>query len=165
MRKRYNILWCCAVFMVCTTVLFSANDIKAPHFALCDLDGNYVTLSDLLKKNNIIIAFWASYCNPCKVELPQLAALEERYNQSKQIKLIIINIDTEGKEKALPVLQELSIGALCLLDPYQIVVKKYNPDLTIPATFLVTKKGIIIFKAIGESTENIRNLELEILKL
>jgi len=164
MKKSY-IMWGFIIFIVYTTVLYSANDIKAPRFALCNLDGKYVTLSELLEENNVIITFWASYCNPCKVELPQLVALENKYSQSKKIKLVLINIDTEGKAKALPVLQELSIGALCLLDPYQIVVKKYNPDLTIPATFLVNKKGIMKFKAIGESTENIKNLELEIQKL
>lgn len=166
MHKRNTIVY--LLFIVLLSINFSNAQSKnniAPSFALCNLEGQYVILKDLLKENNVILAFWASYCNPCKVELPQLVSLEKKYSTLKDLKLVLVNIDSEGKSKAIQVLNELSIKSICLLDPYQVAIKKYNPELKIPATFLINKKGIIVFKAVGEGENYLKDLEISILNL
>lgn len=137
----------------------------APKFALLNGKGDLVKLSGLIQKNNIIIAFWASYCAPCKREIPQLVDLENKYGKVKNLKLVLINIDQEGKEKGIPFLKDINVSSECLYDIYQIAIKKYVPSMKIPATYLINKKGDMLFKAIGETQENINNLEKAIQKI
>lgn len=138
---------------------------KAPGIALYNMNDSLVTLSNLTKDNNVIVSFWASYCQPCIKELPQLVVLEKKYGAEKKVKLLLINIDKEGAVKAGPLLDELGISSECLLDRYQVNAKKFIPDLKIPAVFLVNRKGDIVFSASGESNENMVNLERAIKKL
>jgi thiol-disulfide isomerase/thioredoxin len=155
------------IFLILITINFDVISAtkKAPGIALYNLSDKLITLSTLNKDSNVIISFWAGYCKPCKKEMPQLVELEKKYGEKKKIKLLFVNIDKEGKEKAQPVLDELKITDECLLDKYQVNAKKYIPDLRIPAVFLVNSKGNIVFEAVGESTENIANLEKAIQQL
>ncbi len=137
----------------------------APKFALFNSDGKLVTSSALFKKQNTIVSFWATYCVPCKKEMPQLVELQRKYSDAKKLHLIFINIDKEGKEKALPVLKELGVSNECLYDIYQLTAKKYIPDLKIPAVFLVDRRGEIVFQAVGESAETMQMLEKAIERL
>ena len=52
---------------------------KAPDFTLSDMHGNEVSLSDF-KGNIVIINFWATWCGPCRFEIPDLIDLQEKYN-------------------------------------------------------------------------------------
>ncbi|HDP81025.1 MAG TPA: TlpA family protein disulfide reductase [Spirochaetes bacterium] len=135
------------------------NAKPAPKFALFNAEGKLVTSSALVGKTNLIISFWATYCAPCKKEMPQLVELEKKYGAAKKLSLVFINIDKEGKEKALPVLKELGIANECLFDMYQLMAKKYIPDLKVPAVFLVDRRGQIVFQAVGESAETLARLE------
>lgn len=143
----------------------SAKRRKAPSFALFNAKGKLITLSKLSKQGNIILSFWASYCKPCMREMPLLVEIEKKYQKKKNVRLIFINIDKEGKEKALPILQQYNVKNDCLMDIYQLTAKKYIPNLKIPALFLINKRNLIVFDAIGESEETIQNLEKAIKKL
>jgi thiol-disulfide isomerase/thioredoxin len=138
---------------------------KAPGLALYNIDGNLITLSSLTKEKNVIISFWASYCRPCANEIPQLVFLEKKYAKQKNIKLILINIDKEGKSKAVTALNMIGASSECLLDSYQVAARKYVTDLKIPAVFLISTSGEILFEAIGESKDNMDNLEKSIINL
>jgi thiol-disulfide isomerase/thioredoxin len=89
------------------------------NFALFNEKDELVRFTELIRENNILIAFWASYCAPCKKELPQLVEIEKRYSRSHNIKLVLINVDGDGKEKGLPVLKAHNVSSLCLFDIYQ----------------------------------------------
>jgi cytochrome c biogenesis protein CcmG/thiol:disulfide interchange protein DsbE len=143
----------------------SAKQRQAHGFALFNTKGKLVTLSSLSKQGNIILSFWASYCKPCIREMPLLVELEKKYKGKKNVRLILINIDKEGKEKALPILQQLNVKNECLLDIYQLTAKKYIPNLKVPALFLINTRNVIIFNAIGEREETIQELEKAIKKL
>lgn len=151
--------------LILTYFISSVEAKTAPGLALYNLDGKLVTLSNLIRENNIIITFWASYCRPCRNEIPQLISLEKKYAEKKNIKLILINIDKIGKAKVESSLDEIGVSSECLLDPYQVVVNKYVTGLKIPAVFLITKSGEIFFESIGDNKENIDNLEKSIMIL
>ena len=139
---------------------------KVPYrFALLNLKGEIVTFSKLIKENNIIVAFWASYCLPCRREVPQLIDLEKKYGKSKNIKLVLVNTDKEGKNKAVSSLKEMNVINECLLDIYQVALQKYSPKLQIPATFLINKQGELLLKIIGESKENLNKIEKALQKM
>ena len=157
MNKRLYLPMFAALLVLLSAVALEAK--PAPKFALFNAEGKLVTSSALFGKENVIVSFWATYCVPCKKEMPQLADLVKKHGAARKVALVFINIDKEGKEGALPVLKGLGITDECLYDMYQITAKKYIPDLKIPAVFLVDKKGEIVFQAVGESAETIRLLE------
>ena len=74
-------------------------------------------------------------------EMPLLIEIEKKYQKKKNVRLIFINIDKEGKEKALPILQQYNVKNDCLMDIYQLTAKKYIPNLKIPALFLIDKRN------------------------
>lgn len=157
------------VASIITALLISSSvspkNRKAPGFALFNAQGKLVTSTSLKKRGNIILSFWASYCKPCIREISLLAEIENKYRAEKNVHLILINIDKEGKEKALPILEAFNITNECLMDIYQLTAKKYIPDLMVPALFLIDRAGNITFQAIGEKKDTLEKLEKAIQQL
>jgi len=149
------------LFAVLLSALFSglshAKAAPAPSFALYNLKGQLISLRNEIKDKNVIIAFFASYCIPCKTEIPELVTIAER-NQST-CKLLLVNIDKEGSSKAEEFLSGINVrNQECLLDLYQMVISKYVPETKIPAFFLVNKRGDILMKSIGGNSRDIEKL-------
>jgi cytochrome c biogenesis protein CcmG, thiol:disulfide interchange protein DsbE len=141
---------------------------KAPGFALNDSAGNMVFLSSL--KQNLVISFWASYCKPCKTEMPKLIELEKKHAKAKNLKLVLINIDIndgkgEAADKARRFLKSIGTDHDFLLDFYHTAVGKYNPEKRVPATFLVNRQGFIVFEEIGYKAETVDALDKAITQL
>lgn len=140
---------------------------KAPGFALINNKGKFAYKSKM--KGNLIISFWASYCRPCLKEMPVLIDFEKKYKKSKSLKLVLINVDdNKGKsaqEKAEKALKGIGMKHGFLLDQYHVALKSYNPKRSVPATYLVNKKGMIVFKEIGARKDTLTRLEKAILKL
>lgn len=123
--------------------------IKAPNFVLQRMDGGKTEL--IPKGKPAIINFWASWCGPCKVELPMLQRAYEQYKDDIQFQMVNLTIDdNEDKVKKLihngrytfPVLFDVS-GEVS--EVYQI--------LSIPTTYVVDKNGEIHKKVMGAMTE------------
>lgn len=129
----------------------------APGFALFNTEGKLVTLKSLTKDKPLVLSFFASYCIPCKKEIPQVIELEKKLPGS--FNLVLVNIDREGKEKAQEFLNGISVQRDCLLDIYQQTAKKYIPDLKVPALFLIDKRGSIVFEVVGDKNDTILKLE------
>ncbi len=154
------------IAIVSSIMLLSAAD-KAPNFALIDNTGQYVMKSKL--KGNMIISFWASYCVPCKKEMPELIKFEQKYGKDKNLKLILINVDdNSGKSsqtKADETLKSIGISHTYLMDPYQVTLKNYNPKISVPATYLINSQGFIVFAEMGAKEDTIEKLEKAINEL
>nr|WP_318839115.1 thiol-disulfide oxidoreductase ResA [Priestia endophytica] len=124
------------------------NDI-AFDFTLQDLHGNEVSLSDFRGKG-VILNFWATYCPPCKKEMPHLNSIYEEY-KDKGIEVIAVNA-TEPRVIIRPFVQEYGLDFPILLDRTGSVVEQYD-ILNIPVTFFINEEGKIIEKSSGELTE------------
>lgn len=138
---------------------------KAPGFALMNSRGDMILRSKL--EGHIIISFYASYCLPCRNELPELIKLSDKYSS---IKLILISADINdqnglAKDKAGQFLKELSINRDYLLDYNHIAIIKYSPQKTVPSVFLVNAEGYIVFSEIGYRKDTLIRLEKAITKL
>jgi len=139
---------------------------KAPGISLLNRNGNFTTLAGLNRNKNIILSFWATYCVPCKAEMPRLAELENKYAAAKNLRLVFISIDGESeKDAALAMLNGMGINSECLFDIYQVTAKKYIPDLKIPASFLIDRNGYIVFEMRGGREEDLASLEKAIQSL
>lgn len=119
---------------------------QAPEFSLRTLEGNEVKLSDY-KGKKVIINFWATWCPPCKAEMPAMQKLYERVNG--QFDLLAINIDP--KNDVAGFVNDNRITFPVLLDESGKINESYS-ILSVPTTFLVDEKGIIVKKHIGAMT-------------
>jgi peroxiredoxin len=119
---------------------------KAPNFRLEDLTGKKAELKHY-KGKVVFLNFWATWCGPCKEEMP---SMEELYKQfkDKDFVFLTISVDYGGVKPVKDFIEKHRYTFPVLIDP-----KCETLDLFavkgIPTTFLVDKKGIIIGKAVG----------------
>ncbi len=163
-------------FLLLVTGEISGAEKKAPGFALLNNRGEYTSRSQM--KGNLIISFWASYCKPCKHEMPEIIKLFKKYEKSKNLRLVLINVDTNkekpAKEKADGFLNEIGVHHDYLLDIYQVAIKQYmkasggkdrKTELNVPSTFVVDKKGYFVLKTTGYKKDTLNKLENALKKL
>lgn len=126
-------------------------------FTLTDLSGKQHTLSGLRGKV-VLVNFWATWCPPCRKEMPDLQALYDRF---KGQGLVILAISDEDAAKVRPFLASKNITYPILLDPGRKVSEQFRLD-GIPKSFLYDREGKLVAQAIDMRT---RGQFLEMLKL
>lgn len=130
-----------------STVSPSAGEI-ASNFSWYTSDGKQVSLSDF-KGKAVLINFWATWCGPCKAELPDIEAINKEY-VSNGLVIVGVSVDKGGN-----LLKDVSDFASSNGLTYQIVIDNddiadaYGNINAIPTSFLVDKKGRIVKKWIG----------------
>jgi peroxiredoxin len=119
----------------------------APGFQLKALDGHTVDLTDY-RGRNVAITFWASWCGPCRLEMPVLRGFYQRARkQSSDFEILAISLDSEA-EDAAKAAAELKMPFLVLHDADGKVSDKYGVE-AIPTLFVVDKKGDLIYTSTG----------------
>jgi len=118
----------------------------APQFSLEDLKGNTIALSDLEGKV-IFLNFWATWCSPCRVEIPDFVE-SYKENKDKGLEILGVSVDRAGTKSLLGFVEEFKINyPVALATPK--IVNDYQPGRFIPVTIIIDKKGKIRHKHIG----------------
>lgn len=118
---------------------------KAQNFILRDLNGNQVSLEDHLGKI-VFLNFWATWCPPCREEMPSMEKLHTRF---KNDDFIILAIDLqETRRQVMRFKERFKLNFTILLDSDGKVGSKYAIR-SIPSTYLVDRKGYLIGGALG----------------
>ena len=119
----------------------------APEFSLADVNGKKVNLSEF-KGKVILINFWATFCGPCKAEMPSLNNL---FSSFKKEGFIVLAISTDDSEKPVQsFIKDKSITFPVLMDKDQEVYFDQYGVLGLPTSFLIDRDGIIRDKIRGE---------------
>ena len=113
----------------------------APDFTLPSLDGPNLRLQEQ-RGRVVMINFWATWCGPCRVEMPHLAKLYEKYRGSG-FTVLAVNID-EDPHKAASLAKQLGMRFPVLLDTEKKVSRLYDLS-TMPSTVLVDRDGRVRF--------------------
>lgn len=114
---------------------------KAAEFNLQSTDGKKVKLSDYQGKV-IILDFWATWCGPCRMGIPDLVSLKQQY-KSKGLEVIGISLDQSNTvDDVIPFMKEFKINYPVVYGGMD-VVQAYGNFGSIPTTFIVDKKGMI----------------------
>lgn len=121
----------------------------APDFTLPSFEGESVTLSDL-RGQVVVLNFWASWCPPCRQEMPAFQRVWEQV-QDRGVVFLGINIQ-DDPEKARAFLREVGVTYTNLLDPPGQVAALYNV-LGIPSTFVVGRDGTLRRWKVGVLSE------------
>jgi peroxiredoxin len=118
----------------------------APDFTLKDLAGKPVQLSSL-KGKVVLVNFWATWCPPCRAEIPSMVKLNQAM-QGKPFQMLCISIDEGGKEAVTSFFQKEKLTLPALLDTDGKVARVYATT-GVPETFVVDQKGVILKKVVG----------------
>jgi peroxiredoxin len=111
----------------------------APDFALRSASGDNLRLSEY-RGNVVMINFWATWCGPCRQEMP---LLDELYNRYERVgfNLLGVNIDDDSN-RAMQMIEELGVGFPVLFDDRKEVSKLYDVE-AMPVTVIVDRQGTV----------------------
>jgi len=118
----------------------------APDFALKDADGKTVRLSDY-KGKVVLLDFWATYCGPCKIEIPWFMDFERKH-KDQGFSVLGVSMDDEGWEAVKPFVNDVGIN-------YRVMVgndstaEQYGGIEALPTTFLIDRDGKIAAVHVG----------------
>ena len=112
----------------------------APDFALEDLKGNTLRLEELRGKV-VLLNFFATWCGPCRMEIPELIKLHKRFN-AKGLEVVGISLDMEGAAALKPFVKNHGITYPILLGTRKVIVDYGNIN-AIPTSVLIDRNGMI----------------------
>lgn len=118
----------------------------APDFTLENMQGETVNLSQLRGKV-VIVNFWATWCPPCRQEMPSMEVLHQTFKDDDLV-LLAVNVEKSGRKAVAKFLQDSPYSFPILLDDKQQVQNLYSV-FQYPASFIVDRNGIIVKKVIG----------------
>ncbi|MFQ5509862.1 MAG: peroxiredoxin family protein [Leptospirillia bacterium] len=118
----------------------------APDFTLMDLYDRPVHLSDY-RGQVVVLNFWATWCGPCRIEMPTLQALHEDM-KDRPVSVLGVAGDIDGKPQVAPFVEQLQLTFPSLIDAAGTVQDRYFVN-ALPMTFLIDRDGIIVYKLVG----------------
>jgi cytochrome c biogenesis protein CcmG, thiol:disulfide interchange protein DsbE len=124
----------------------SVQNVKAPNFLLKTFDGKTIELSKL-KGKAVVVNFWATWCPPCRAEIPDFIKVYDEY-KSRGLEIVGIALDEDGWQKVNPFVKKNKINYPIVLGTTE-VVQLYGGIEGIPTTFFVDKKGNIAGQQVG----------------
>lgn len=118
----------------------------APDFTLKNLKGEPVSLAQFRGKV-VFLNFWASWCPPCREEMPSMERLNEVFGSSDFV-MLAVNVEDDGPRSVPGWLKENPYTFPILFDPQGQEKMRYGVT-AIPETFLIDKKGVVVDRFLG----------------
>jgi peroxiredoxin len=124
----------------------NVQNVPAPDFELSSLDGRRVKLSDY-RGQAVLLNFWATWCPPCKIEMPWFVDIQKQYGKDGLVVLGVAMDDTE-EAKIAEFAHEMGVNYPVLLGTDQ-VSDDYGDVQSLPTTFYIDRNGNIVTKSVG----------------
>jgi len=126
---------------------FSQNPVPAPNVTMTTLDGRTIQLADQ-KGKVVLVNFWATWCAPCRKEIPDLINL---YSELKSDGLLVVGVatDDDGESVVAPFVKRKKINYPIVVDTSGTVESKFEAMYGLPTTYVVNAEGKIIRRILG----------------
>jgi len=133
--------------------VFPANSNRAPDFAWRDGNGRRVRFSELARNRVVLLNFWATWCGPCRREIPDLVELHRELPAEKFL-LLGVSLDqgANAQEKVRSFLEARGVPYLNVLGDVRLA-DAYGNILAIPTTFIIDANGRIVERIVGARTK------------
>jgi peroxiredoxin len=118
----------------------------APDFSLVSLDGKTTRLSDFRGKA-VLLNFWATWCGPCKIEMPWFVDFQKQYG-SQGLQIVGVAMDDASKEDIGKFAKDMGVNYPILIGK-EAVGDQYGGVPALPETFIIARDGKIMDKIIG----------------
>lgn len=131
-------------------------------FRAKDLDNRPLDLADHLGKDVVLISFWATYCEPCKAEMPFLQRFHDRYAKDG---LTIVSVALDGPDtsaEVAPYIRKQGYTFRVVLDESGDIAQALNPSATAPFAILADRTGNIVRRITGFQSSEADALEAEL---
>lgn len=121
---------------------------KAPDFTLKDAQGRAVRLSDF-RGQVVLLDFWATWCGPCKIEIPWFIDLQRRH-KDKGFTVLGVAMDDEGWDVVKPFVERMGVNYRVVMgnDP---TAQLYGGISSLPTTFMIDREGRVAAVHVGVS--------------
>jgi len=126
-------------------ILFASNPIPAPPFLVPDLDGQIVSTAAWHGKV-VLLNFWATWCPPCREEIPLMVDLASRYKDRLQI--IGVSMDDGPPEEVLQFAKQFGINYPIVMASRELV-REYGGVPGLPTSFVISPEGRVVQKHVG----------------
>jgi DsbE subfamily thiol:disulfide oxidoreductase len=120
--------------------------LNAPELMLSDPSGKTYSLSDL-KDSVVLVNFWATWCQPCRDEMPSLQTLYNQFKEKKGFRMVTV-LYRDDYQRAMAYMKENNYEVPVLLDSSGNTARSYGVT-GVPETYILDKKGILREKMIG----------------
>jgi cytochrome c biogenesis protein CcmG, thiol:disulfide interchange protein DsbE len=126
--------------------------LPAPAYVSQTLSGDSVSLASL-KDKVVLLNVWATWCHPCRTEIPELRDIHARY-KDKGLELVGVSVDAEGNDEGIrEFMKEFDMQYPVWRDPGERVSTQFLV-IGVPATFLIDRKGILRWRKTGPIMPN-----------
>ena len=128
------------------TAADSAHGKQAPAWELKDVEGNTIKSSDF-KGKVVVLDFWATWCGPCRAEIPSFIALQDKYGKDGLV-VVGVSLDEEGASVVKPFMKRNKINYPIVMADTRIA-DLFGGVEGIPTTFVIDRDGKIAAKHVG----------------
>ncbi len=131
-------------------------------FRAADISGQIVDLAAHTGKDVIVVSFWASWCEPCKAEMPFLQRFHERY---KNDGLVVASVSIDGPDTAAevaPYIRKQGYTFPVVVDEDGAISQTLNPSSTAPFVIIVARDGTVARRIAGFQPSEANALEAEL---
>lgn len=134
------------VIMVGLNIVLAQSKQKAPNFSLKTAQGATIELAKL-KNKLVVVNFWATWCGPCRAEIPGFLDVYEKY-KDKGLEIVGISLDDGGWDDVTPFVKRFNIDYPVVIGDGKIA-RAYGNIQAIPTTFIVDREGFIVDRHVG----------------
>ena len=129
-----------------------------PEIGVEDLSGKRIDLASLAGKV-VVVDFWATWCGPCKDELPVLEALQRKYRKQGLV-VIAVSVDSDVS-KVRAFVKKFGLSLRVIHDADHVLAERYNPT-KMPSSYIVDRKGKIRHTHAGFRKSDAKKIEAQI---